>query len=397
MRKTTLDTFVPSSHFISFTLNTSMRIAILGTRGIPNHYGGYEQYAEFLALRFAKRGHDVLVYNSHNHSYQGSEWNNITIIHMRDTEFKLGSVGRFIYNYKCIRDIRKQNCDIILQLDYSTLSLWDFLLPKNSGIVTVFDSLKSKQVHHRKFMSLYLLFSERLAVKFSNHLISDSKNVADYLKEKFHRSSTVIPSGADIFINPNVDLLKFHQVLPFKYNMLIAKLMPQDLIEVVLDGVVKANLTSPFLVIGNPTTEYSLYLKEKYKDTAQIQFIGGMYNYSKRNNLRYFSNLCFYVNTTYSTNSLLVQAMASSTLISTNTDKLTQEILGNNCLYYQNVDDVVLQLTTINKQDEKYQMMLEKNRAKVRNFHNWDDILKLYEKDFGNVIENKYSLQLKKV
>ena len=44
-----------------------MRIAIFGTRGIPNRYGGFEQFAEYLAVGLVERGHQVVVYNSHTH------------------------------------------------------------------------------------------------------------------------------------------------------------------------------------------------------------------------------------------------------------------------------------------------------------------------------------------
>jgi len=58
-----------------------LKIAILGTRGIPNHYGGYEQAVSFLAPALVKKGHQVTVYNSHNHPYQEKTWRGVEIIH----------------------------------------------------------------------------------------------------------------------------------------------------------------------------------------------------------------------------------------------------------------------------------------------------------------------------
>ncbi len=53
-----------------------MKIGILGTRGIPNNYGGFEQFAEFLSVGMVKRGHSVSVYNSHKHQYQDKIYRN---------------------------------------------------------------------------------------------------------------------------------------------------------------------------------------------------------------------------------------------------------------------------------------------------------------------------------
>jgi len=65
-----------------------MKIAILGTRGIPNYYGGFEQFAENLSVRLVQLGHDVSVYNSHTHPYQDLEYNGVKIIHCKDPESK---------------------------------------------------------------------------------------------------------------------------------------------------------------------------------------------------------------------------------------------------------------------------------------------------------------------
>jgi hypothetical protein len=51
-----------------------MKIAILGTRGIPNYYGGFEQFAQYLSVGLVKNNHEVFVYNSSNHPYQESEY-----------------------------------------------------------------------------------------------------------------------------------------------------------------------------------------------------------------------------------------------------------------------------------------------------------------------------------
>ena len=67
-----------------------MKIAILGTRGIPNHYGGFEQFAEHLALGLTQRSHEVTVYNSHNHPYQESSYHGVKIQHIYDPEKKIG-------------------------------------------------------------------------------------------------------------------------------------------------------------------------------------------------------------------------------------------------------------------------------------------------------------------
>ena len=109
-----------------------MKIAILGTRGIPNSYGGFEQFAEYLSLGLIDKGHEVTVYNSHNHPYQQDNWNGVKIIRCYDPEYLINTAGQFIYDLNCILDARNKNFDIILFMGYTSSSIWRFLFPKNS-------------------------------------------------------------------------------------------------------------------------------------------------------------------------------------------------------------------------------------------------------------------------
>ena len=122
-----------------------MKIGILGTRGVPNYHGGFEQFAEYLSLGLLKRGLDVYVYNSHNHPYQEKIYKGVKIIHKNDPEHKLGTAGQFIYDLNCIRDSRKRNFDIIYQLGYTSSSIWWWLMPKKTIIVTNMDGLEWKR------------------------------------------------------------------------------------------------------------------------------------------------------------------------------------------------------------------------------------------------------------
>ena len=85
----------------------SLNIAIIGSRGIPNYYGGFEQMAQYLAVGLLNKGHQVTVYNSHNHPYQGKEWNGVKLIHCYDAENAIGTAGQFVYDFNCIMNARK--------------------------------------------------------------------------------------------------------------------------------------------------------------------------------------------------------------------------------------------------------------------------------------------------
>lgn len=365
-----------------------MKVAILGTRGIPNHYGGFEQCAEYLAAGLIKRGFEVIVYNSHTHPYQGKEWMGVKIIHCYDPEDKLGTAGQFIYDLNCILNTRKENVDVILILGYTSSSVWGRFFPKNVVVTTNMDGLEWKRTKFSKTVKTFLLYAERLATKFSDHLIADSIGIQDYLLETYNKKSTFIPYGADLFQDPDISALDEYSVTPYAYNLLIARLEPENSIETILDGIVLANSKKPFLVIGKHLTKHGEYLKNKFQDYPNIKFIGGIYNITKLNNLRYYSGIYFHGHTVGGTNPSLLEAMASSSLICANNNPFNQYILGPDALYFSKAKDIA-NVVDINKSDEKYKKMLINNSDKIKNTYNWNLIVDQYSNHLKSIVKQK--------
>jgi glycosyltransferase involved in cell wall biosynthesis len=367
-----------------------MHIGIIGTRGIPNNYGGFEQCAEYLAVGLVKRGFTVSVYNSHNHPYQETEWNGVKIIHAYDPEFKYGTVGQFIYDYNVIKDTQKRNFDIILQLGYTSSSVSGRFLPRKTSIVTTnMDGLEWKRSKFSKPVRRFLEYAERLAIQHSDYLIADSIGIQEYLKKKFGTDSIYIPYGAHLFTTPDTGQLTAYNIAPYGYDMLIARLEPENSIEMILDGVVASGIDRPFLVVGKHETKYGEYLKNKFKETATIRFVGGIYNINTLNNVRYYSNLYFHGHTVGGTNPSLLEAMASGALICANENVFNKYILEKEALYFTTASQVADALTSVRKEEAPYQKMIEANHQKIGELYNWDNIIEQYADHLRDIYAKK--------
>lgn len=365
-----------------------MTIGIIGIRGVPNFHGGFEQFAEFLSEYIAKEGHDIYVYNSHNHPYQESVWKGVNIIHKYDPEYKIGTVGQFIYDFNCILDSRKRNFDIILQLGYTSSSIWHKLLPKKSIIVTNMDGLEWKRTKYSNMVQKFLKMAERWAVLNSDHLVADSIGIQSYLQEKYNKSSTYIAYGAEPFINDDSTVLKEYNVEKYNYNLLIARMEPENNIEVILDGVVESRKKQKILVIGkNDTNNFGKGLTEKYKNDSHIIFLGGVYNQNHLNHLRYFSNLYFHGHSVGGTNPSLLEAMASKALILAHNNIFNKTIIQEDGFYFSDKNDVKNLLETICKKD--HILKIEANYNKVENNFSKEKINKQYLSLFEELLAIK--------
>ncbi len=366
-----------------------MKIAIIGTRGIPNNYGGFEQFAEYLADGLVKRGVQVTVYNSHSHPFQEKVWRGVNIIHCYDPEDKYGTVGQFVYDLNCILDSRKRDFDIILQLGYTSSTIWGWLLPSKPVITTNMDGLEWKRSKYSKPVQKFLQFAEYLGTKFSDYWIADSIGIQQYLTDKYQLKSTYIPYGAFVFENPENTALANYKVESYQYDMLIARLEPENNIETILDGVVKSSVKRPFLVVGKHETNYGNYLKNKFSNTPTIHFIGGIYDINVLNNLRYYSNIYFHGHSVGGTNPSLLEAMASNALICANQNKFNSTILGNDSFYFSNSDEVANILETKVKQNELVKTTT--NIEKIKKIYSWEIIIEQYLLHFKEIIKKDNS------
>ena len=360
-----------------------MKIAILGTRGIPNYHGGFEQFAEFFAVYLAQQGEEVYVYNSSIHPYKQDNYNGVNIISCNDPEDKLGTPGQFIYDLNCILDARKRNFDVILQLGYTSSTIWWWLMPKKAKVVTNMDGLEWKRTKYSKKVQAFLKYAEKLGAKHSDHLISDSLGIQSYLKQKYDKDSTYIAYGANVFTSPNDTILDEYKIEKERYSLLIARFEPENNIEMILDGVSQSNKPEPFLVIGKHETVYGEYLKNKYKDFKNIRFIGGIYNLEALNNIRYFSRLYFHGHSVGGTNPSLLEAMASNTLICANDNLFNKGVLQENAFYFNNANDVSELYSKLNKAE--HLDIINNNLQAIEKEFNW------------NLINQKYHDLLKKV
>ncbi len=361
-----------------------MKIGILGTRGIPNHYGGFEQFAEYLSVGLVELGAEVWVYNSHNHPCQEKVWKNVNLIHCFDPEYKIGLAGQFVYDFNCILDSRKRNFDILLQLGYTTNSIWYKLLPAKTKVVTNMDGLEWKRSKYNRFLRWFLKHAEKFAANSSHLLIADSEPIKHYLQSSYSIQTLHISYGADIFETPNADSLKPYNVLPQEYYLLIARLQPDNHIEEIIKGVIACQSKIPLLVVGNTNNTFGNYLKNHYA-SGQIHFLGSIFCKETLNQLRHFSALYFHGHSAGGTNPSLLEAMAASAPICAHDNSFNRAVLGIDAYYFENEEQIAEVLK--NQFGKTKQISFTANNlTKIRLNHVWKNIILGYYKAFADII-----------
>jgi glycosyltransferase involved in cell wall biosynthesis len=348
-----------------------MKIAILGTRGIPNNYGGPETNAEIMSPIFLRMGHEVTVYSPDEHPYQAEDWNGVRIKHVFCKESRLKIWGTFLYDYLCLRDAVRSDFDVILELGYVPCAIFFPLHRRRRPVLfTNMDGLEWKRDKWNFLLRRFAKLTERLGARCSDALIADNEAIQTYYREKYGRESYFIPYGATPVYEPVTPHLATYGVEAMAYFLLIARMEPENNIETILEGYVASGSRKPFLLVGNMTTKFASRLETRFGDRPGIRFLGGIYDYEVLSALRWHADLYFHGHSVGGTNPSLVEAMATNAFIAAHDNPFNRAVLGDTALYFSSAADVA---AVVAADHRGYRAeWIAQNKAKVEEIYTWE-------------------------
>jgi glycosyltransferase involved in cell wall biosynthesis len=366
-----------------------LKVAILGTRGIPNYYGGFEHISEYVSEGLVKRGHSVTVYNSHNHPYAADEWKGVRIVHCYDPEYMIGTAGQFVYDLNCLLDARRRNFDVVLLMGYTSSSVWGKLYPGKSVIISNMDGMEWKRSKYARPVQRFLKYAEKLAVKYSHFYIADSRVIQSYLQEKYNIKSRYIPYGAQVYTEQEREWPSGKDVRNEEYFLLMARMEPENNIEAILEGFRDSNSGRAFKVLGNTGTKFGKFITQKFGRDERIQFKGANFDNAVVRSLQNNSYLYFHGHSVGGTNPSLLEAMASEALIAAHDNPFNKSVLHTDAFYFNDAADVRRLVETVQRQHTE-RIMIQNNLQKIQCQFNWEKVIDEYEEFILECYKNKH-------
>ena len=352
-----------------------MRIAIVGTRGIPNRYGGFEQCAQEIAPRFVAAGHDVTVFSPASHDYREPTYRGVKIDRIAWDEARLGPLGLFTYEYLALRGVERLRADVALVLGHTPSGL--FLKGARRRPYAVVMNVDGVERWRAKFgwaKRQLLIAGERGAVRRSDVLIADNPGIATYLRNEFGVASTCIEYGATIpatIADPAAG-----DPAPGTYDLAIARLEPENNVAMIADGVLASPGDRPLHIVGGLTTPYARVLAARYAGRERIVLRGAIFDADRLNSLRRHANLYFHGHSVGGTNPALLEAMAAGARIAAHDNMFNRAVLGNNAGYFADAAAVTRLAAGIDPPGPPEATAA--NAARISGYYTWDRIAGLY-------------------
>ncbi|HNR18876.1 MAG TPA: DUF1972 domain-containing protein [Bacteroidia bacterium] len=364
-----------------------MKIAIVSTRGIPNNYGGFEQFAEHISVALAKRGHAVTVYNPHFHPNKKEKFEGVDIVKIFSPEKQFKTAANFIYDYLSLKHAIKSKHDIILCCGYTTSSVFfPFLYFKKAKLVTNVDGIEWKRSKYSPLIQRLTKQFEKLAVSYSDALIADNVGIANYLKESYGKNSAFIPYGANAFPEFNSEILKTFGVSAGEFDVLMARMEPENNIEPILNAYAQTPLHK-IIVVGSTKNNFGKKMRKRFSNFSNILFLEWINDKVTLDTLRHFSRLYIHGHSVGGTNPSLLEAMAAGSFIVAHNNEFNKGVLGDEALYFNSTDN----LKTIIEQKEfrDREVFQSKNKIKIITDYSWDKISDGYETLFKSFMNEK--------
>lgn len=359
-----------------------MRIAIMGIRGIPANYGGFETFAEELSVRLVQRGHEVTVYGrSNNVKYNGQYYKGVRIIVLPTIRHKY--FDTVAHTWLCVFHALSKKYDVILICN-SINSLFSFI-PRLTGkkVAINVDGLEWKRKKWNKLGRIFYRIAEYLATILPDEVVTDSEVIKAYYLKKFKRGSAYIPYGGPTERVSTQEILKKFNLESRKYVLYVSRLEPENNAHLVVKAFEKVKTDLKLVIVGDApyNSKYIADLK-KTKD-PRIIFTGYVFGQGYR---ELQSNAYFYIQATEvgGTHPALLEGMGYGNCVLANDVPEHREVVGKAGVMFTTKDpnDLTnkIQFLVDNPQVvEKYRGLAVQ---RVRERYTWDKVTDDYEKLF---------------
>jgi glycosyltransferase involved in cell wall biosynthesis len=355
-----------------------MKLAILGTRGIPARYGGFETFAEQLAIHLAGRGVSVTVFCPARFCKPDSIYRGITLKYVKSPG--LGSLSETAWDVQCLWRARREY-DVVYMLGVGAgFAAW---IPRLYG-ATVWINSDGVEWKRRKWTWLqraYLAAAEAMSVLFSTRIIADADAIAEYLRKRYPglRKVSTIAYGADIpALKPRQELLKEWSLKPGSYYLVVCRLEPENHILEIVEGFEKSKSGRQLVILGNIESSSSYVQTLLRHKSERIRFLGTVYDKAELSTLRCYACAYLHGHSVGGTNPSLLEAMACSNLVIAHDNPFNREVLGSCGLYWSTSEEVASIVDAVDelRVDADYRMTMAVEIIRTR--YSWERIADAY-------------------
>jgi len=355
-----------------------MRIAMIGTRGVPARYGGFETAVEEVGRRLAMRGHEVTVYCR---GEKGPE----RFLGMRRVELpavKHPAAETLSHSALSVGHLLVHRTDVAIVFNAANAVLVPVIKAARIPVAVHVDGLEWQRAKWGGAGRRWYLWSERFAVRWADELIADSTGISDYYQERHSAPTRLLTYGAPILTNPDFDRLGELGLVRGGYHLVVARLERENHVDLIVKGYRASAAKLPLVVVGSVpyASDHERELKASAAQDPRVQMIGGVWDQDLLNVLYAGSATYLHGHSVGGTNPSLLRAMGAGAPTIAWDVSFNHDVLADTGQFFSEPGQLPGLIEESERNPAAARVRGAAGRERARTAYRWDEVALGYER-----------------
>jgi glycosyltransferase involved in cell wall biosynthesis len=363
----------------------SLLIAMIGTRGVPAQYGGFETAVEEIGSRLAERGHSVVVYCRNTGQsltdYRGMHLVNLPALRKRSLETLSHSALSMAH-----AAVRRP--DMAFVFNAANAPLLPILRARHVPVAVHVDGLEWQRAKWEGAGRRYYRWAERTCARSGLDLIADARGIQDHLRRTYDVPSHFIPYGAPI-LTAGSSRLGEVSLDAGRFHLVVARFEPENHVLEIVRGYVASSAVNPLIVVGQApySTEYSERVRTAADGDSRVRFLGGVFDQDLLDQL--YGNAASYLHghSVGGTNPSLLRALGAGVAPIAYDVSFNREVAGDDGEYFTTSEDLGPLLLLSESHPGDWHARGVRLRERMSRLYRWDHVTDAYEQLARDVAE----------
>jgi glycosyltransferase involved in cell wall biosynthesis len=357
-----------------------MDIALMGTRGVPARYGGFETCVEEVGRRLVKAGHDVVVYCRERDIRDGepleSSYEGMHLVHLPAVRKK--ALDTLSHTALSVAHVLRHPVDAAILFNSANAPFLPVLRARGIPVATHVDGMEWKRTKWQGAGRRYYRLAESLAVRWSDALIADAQGIADYYTARFGAQTSLIAYGAPIRTDDRRDRLAEVGLEPGGYHLVVARFEPENHIDMIVEGYRCSSAQRPLVVVGSAPYSDAYTERVRSHTDDRVRFLGAVWDQDLLDQLYANSTTYLHGHSVGGTNPSLLRAIGAGAPTIAFDVTFNREVLAETGRYFATARDVIDEIELAERSPELTRARgVQGQRAAYR--YDWDDVAARYE------------------
>lgn len=357
----------------------TLRIAMIGTRGVPAAYGGFETAVEEVGVRLAERGHDITVYTRGSASRE-QEYRGMKVVHLPAMPIKQAETLSHT-GLSTLHAFFHRKFDAAFVFNAANSPFVPLLHLRGIPVALHMDGLEWRRSKWGPRGRAYYRWAEEFGVRTADALIADAPGIADYYDDQFGVPTEMIRYGAPILEMAPAQGVRALGFEPGGYHLVVARFEPENHVLEIVQGYRNSSATKPLVVVGSApySAEYTQRIAAIVESDPRIHLLGAVYDQGLLDALYYHAYTYVHGHSVGGTNPSLLRAMGAGTAVIAYDVGFNRETLAENAWFFADARELAPHFGGVEASPAEVGRLGAVGRDRAATTFTWDEVSRAYE------------------